>query len=250
MAKRTKAKPSTKAGVRLAMALKKNNLKAVSTPTPHLEPVKPKAKKTSAKGSAKPRKPYVRPTTMRDGSPLIPWSEKVKAALVKRKALEAEGKPTKKDQYAKVCTALTTGIHGPQRPCENPAIKGLEVCRVHGGSLKHVKAALKRRIMEEADPTLAALIEIRDQREHMPSALGAGIHLMNRILGKPGDGEKVGAQTAPTIVVGINIGGLPAKQKASAQVKQLEAPVVNDDDDEFDEGEVVADDEDEDDYKE
>ena len=210
-------------------------------------PAKARGPVKSVHKESKPRKSYVKPTVMKDGSPLIPWSVKVAAAIAKREAATAAGIPPKSAQYAKVCTAMTTGNHGPKRPCENPAVSGLEVCRVHGGSIPAVKAAAKRRILEEVDPTISRLREIRDQDEHMPSALGASIHILNRALGKPGDGEKHGTSSAPVINIGINIGGLPVKPTVS--LKQL--PVSSEEEeDEFEEGEVVKDNEDEDDYDE
>ena len=44
--------------------------------------------------------------------------------------------------------------------CRAPTIKGGTVCRVHGGSAGHLKAAAKRRLLEAADPAVWMDLEI------------------------------------------------------------------------------------------
>lgn len=57
---------------------------------------------------------------------------------------------------AKTCTAHRTD----GEPCRNPAIKGAEVCRHHGGSAPQVKAAARRRLLEAVEPVLAEMIDL------------------------------------------------------------------------------------------
>ncbi len=60
------------------------------------------------------------------------------------------------------CTAHTR----QQRPCGNDAMKGSNVCRMHGGSAPQVKAAAQKRLLAAVDPLVARLLEIGlDQTE-------------------------------------------------------------------------------------
>ena len=100
----------------------------------------------------------------------------------------------------------------------------------------------------EIDPTISRLIEIRDQDDHLPSALGASVQILNRVLGKPGDGPKQGEASAPVINVGIAIGGIPARPKVEvtttpAPAGYIEGDVDDDDDDDGLDG-VLDDDDD------
>lgn len=54
------------------------------------------------------------------------------------------------------CTARKTNGD----PCRKRPIKGGNVCRVHGGAAKQVKAAAQRRIMAAADPAAAVLVAL------------------------------------------------------------------------------------------
>jgi len=53
------------------------------------------------------------------------------------------------------CQAHTT----QGKPCGNPAIRGLKVCRSHGGNTKNARAAARRNILELTDPAVARLAE-------------------------------------------------------------------------------------------
>jgi len=108
------------------------------------------------------------------------------------------------------CSSMNniTGIQ-----CGNPPMHGTHVCWHHGGKLPSVKKAIEERLtearlllIEELDPTIKRLREIRDQDEHMPSALGASVQILNRTLGKPGEGEKDKGTGKMTIKVGVMIG--------------------------------------------
>ena len=127
---------------------------------------------------------------------------------------------------------MTTGVHGPKRPCDRFAINGLNVCYVHGGGTKAAKEAARKRLLNELDPTISRLVEIRDQNEHLPSALGAATHIMNRVMGKPDAVDKDKGGGKPTIVIGVNIGGIPKKQLALTTDTDIEGDIVSRSDDE------------------
>ena len=150
------------------------------------------------------------PKTRKDGSPWVPWDDQVKARIAKKEQRLATMTPEEiATDREKKCTALTSGVWGPKRPCENHAMKGMTICAQHGGNTKITQQAIKQRLLEELDPTVSALIDIRNQNRHMPSKLGAAVHILNRVLGKPGEGERTAGSGAPIINVGVAIGGLP-----------------------------------------
>ena len=113
-----------------------------------------------------------------------------------------------------MCSGHTTGNHGPKRLCRAPRMMGGFVCRVHGGSAPGVRKAAKMRLLEEVEPTIHRLIQIRDQNDHMPSALGAGLAIMNRTLGKASEGPPV-AGGGFNVQIGIGIGSIPASVKVT-----------------------------------
>lgn len=65
--------------------------------------------------------------------------------------------------------------------------------------------------MSLVDDTIDRLVDLRDQNDHMPTALGASAQLLNRALGKPGDAAKDKGSRAPQVIVGVAIAGIPAK---------------------------------------
>lgn len=152
-----------------------------------------------------------------------PWSEEVAERLEKKAAREALNGPDSRDGK---CTALTTGKWGPKRPCERWAILGGNVCYMHGGAIKKVKDAAETRFKEELYPTIRRLTEIRDQDDHMPSALGASLAIVNRAIGKQGAPEAAGGDKRPIINIGINLGGLPNRPQL-AVTNTIEAETVD-----------------------
>jgi hypothetical protein len=150
------------------------------------------------------------PKLKKDGTPFTPWSDEVALRLAKKQErMEANGGVDPKNIGKRICTAHTSGLHGPKRPCDKLAMRGMTVCWSHGGGTKAAKEAARNRLMDELDPTITRMLEIRDQSDHMPSALGASTHLMNRILGKPDSVDKDKGAGKPTIVIGVNIAGIP-----------------------------------------
>ena len=89
------------------------------------------------------------------------------------------------------------------RYCERWAIAGSTICPKHGGSAPQVKAAAKRRLEALLDRKVERLDEISEQNLHMPSALGATQSIINRVLGKVGDGPKASNQPTHNISIGI-----------------------------------------------
>lgn len=75
--------------------------------------------------------------------------------------------------------------------CKNAAIKGGNVCRVHGGSAPQVKAAALRRIQEAADPIAAEMIRLAQQAESETARIQAGRDLLDRAGLKPADKHEV-----------------------------------------------------------
>jgi hypothetical protein len=75
------------------------------------------------------------------------------------------------------CTAHSqrTGL-----PCEQKRMRGQMVCNRHGGTAPAAVAAAKRRYLEQMDPTISRIIQLRDQSEHLPTALKAAEHLIER----------------------------------------------------------------------
>lgn len=130
------------------------------------------------------------------------------------------------------------------RYCERWAIAGGTVCIKHGGNAPQVRKAARERLLESVDPTITRLEEIRDQNVHMPSALGASNTLLNRALGKPGDGPKMHQQKGPTINIGISLTGDPMKPIAVLNLPQPQLPAARDvDDDDIIDGYVDEDEE-------
>lgn len=81
-------------------------------------------------------------------------------------------KPLRIDgQNRRLCAAHRTD----GEECRAPAIRGGKVCRVHGGSAGHVKAAAERRLLEAVDPVVAELIRFALDDELEPRVRLAAI---------------------------------------------------------------------------
>lgn len=201
----------------------------------------PSPKPRRAKSINKVKPPGVVPKLKKDGTPYTPWADEVALRLKKKEErLAANGG---QDDRTGKCKAMTTGTWGPKRPCDRWAIKGGDVCYMHGGGAKQTKEAAKKRLMSEVHPTIERLTQIRDQDTHFPAAVAAAKEILNRTLGKPEATQTKLGDGAPQINIGINLSGLP-KTMVEAGVKRLEAPkpTERDEDDDTYEGEVVDDD--------
>jgi len=68
--------------------------------------------------------------------------------------------------------------------CGNYRMHGQRVCRKHGGGALQSRAAAQRRLMEAADPAVAALVKIvRDEKRDDDRRLRAISDLLNRVPG-------------------------------------------------------------------
>ncbi len=115
---------------------------------------------------------------------------------------------------------------GERKPCRRKAIPGGFVCEKHGGASPQAKLAAARRLVAEIDPTIARLLELRDQNVHLPTAFNASKHIIDRVLGLIGksDGDD-NKPKAPVINVGIAIGGIP-NQTLTVRAELPEPEVV------------------------
>ena len=94
------------------------------------------------------------------------------------------------------------------------------MCPKHGGNIAHVKKAAQARMQGMLLRKVERLDEISEQNIHMPSALGATQSIINRVMGKVGDGPKRDG-SAPTIQIGIS---LVSGSKPAIAVAQLTPP--------------------------
>lgn len=79
---------------------------------------------------------------------------------------------------ANVCTATKSGTG---EPCKAFAISGGTVCVYHGGKAPQVRAAAQRRLLEMADPALAALAKLVQKSDHENTQLAAAKDILDRI---------------------------------------------------------------------
>lgn len=79
------------------------------------------------------------------------------------------------------CTAHVTG---QDRQCENAAIKGGNVCPAHGGRAAQVRLAAQRRLLELAEPAIAAMQ--RAMEDDNPKVRVAAVAAARDILDRAG----------------------------------------------------------------
>jgi hypothetical protein len=74
-------------------------------------------------------------------------------------------------------------------PCKNPAIRGGNVCRNHGGSAPQVRAKANERLLALVDPALATLARGVAKREGIPgpTEIAAARDILDRAGFKPTD---------------------------------------------------------------
>ena len=172
------------------------NQQSTEPPTPpkSLETVKPKKKKNS---------------------------EALKRKFDILAALEAKGTPR---DPRKCIRRMRYDEQGEPVYCERYAMVGTTVCPKHGGNSPQVKKAAAERMLGLLERKVERLNEISEQNTHMPSALGATQAMINRVMGKVGDGPKA-SNVGPTIQIGI--GFSPGdKSQVSVGVQQLLEPVI------------------------
>ena len=74
------------------------------------------------------------------------------------------------------CTAHTSRT---KRPCRMAAIRGMRVCKMHGGHAPQVRAAAALRLALAIDPALRAVVEIVKDKKH-PQRLAAAREILER----------------------------------------------------------------------
>lgn len=65
--------------------------------------------------------------------------------------------------------------------CGSDAIRGTNVCRMHGGSAPQVRAAAMRRLLEAADPVAAELVRLATESADEKVRLAACRDLLDRV---------------------------------------------------------------------
>jgi hypothetical protein len=93
-------------------------------------------------------------------------------------------------------------------PCQNPAIRGGTVCRMHGGSAPHVKENARERLAALVDPAITRMGTLIGHKQP-----GIGLAAAKDILDRNGfkPTEKVQNETQMTIVVEYQ--GAPAQPR-------------------------------------
>lgn len=81
-------------------------------------------------------------------------------------------------------TSWRTGL-----PCRQRALQGMEVCKIHGGSLKQLRIKAQRQITSQLDPIVRNMVKTATQTENLVAATKAGADLLDRA----GVGAKVQA---------------------------------------------------------
>ncbi len=75
--------------------------------------------------------------------------------------------------------AKTTGVQ-----CTQPVVPGAEVCFYHGAGAKHVREAAQRRLLELAEPAIAALHRAMDDED--PKVRASAVTAAKDILDRAG----------------------------------------------------------------
>ena len=93
------------------------------------------------------------------------------------------------------------------RPCRRSPLKGTTICHKHGGSSRIVKARAEKRLRAMLEPAIVRLEALAHQDDHLPTALGATLQIMDRTLGKQAQ-QLVEKDARPVINIGIKVGGI------------------------------------------
>lgn len=93
------------------------------------------------------------------------------------------------------------------RPCNRSPLRGANICHKHGGAAKHIKAKAEKRLQAMLEPAIVRLEALAHQDDHLPTALGATLQIMDRTLGKQAQ-QPVEKDARPVINIGIKVGGI------------------------------------------
>lgn len=86
------------------------------------------------------------------------------------------------------------------KPCNNPAILGATVCRMHGGSAPQVKLAALERLKALQPKAFTVLESLLDRSEFPTVQMAAVRDVLDRTEGKPAESVKLtGAEGGPIL---------------------------------------------------
>ncbi len=89
-----------------------------------------------------------------------------------------------------------------QKPCNNPAIAGGFVCRMHGGSAPQVKMAARERLMNLQPLAIQTLHNLLHREEFPTVQLGAAKDVLDRTEGKAAESISLtGAEGGPLEII-------------------------------------------------
>lgn len=134
----------------------------------------------------------------------------------RRKAVGIAGVPGSKNPERR-CTAT---VRSTGERCKRAAIKGGFVCPSHGGAAPQVQKSARERLLELADPAIAALSKIvQDEHNDDSTRLRAALGILDRT--GYGPGQTVTVQTSKWDdmfegVIGIDRSGLPESNEPAA----------------------------------
>ena len=88
-----------------------------------------------------------------------------------------------------------------QTPCNNPAIMGGTVCRMHGGSAPQVQASARERLMALQPLAIQTMHNLMNREEYPTVQLGAARDVLDRTEGKPVESVSLtGANNGPLVI--------------------------------------------------
>ena len=89
------------------------------------------------------------------------------------------------------------------KPCQRPALKGMTVCRTHGGAAPQTIAAAKLRLLEMRDPAMAVLMREMKRETDTPNqvALNAAKDVLDRCAKIEAEDAGISSAAAPVTVI-------------------------------------------------
>lgn len=110
------------------------------------------------------------------------------------------------------------------KPCEKDARDGMRVCANHGGRSPQAIMSAERTLNEYRDRAAERLIELAEQNDHLPTALGATVTaLKQQRVVKDGSSE-AGGNRPLRVVIGVQFGGMNPGKGVSTVVVTNEPP--------------------------
>ncbi|WP_426241856.1 hypothetical protein [Nocardioides sp. LHG3406-4] len=155
------------------------------------------------------KKPSAAEESVKDLSEALPTKPKRdRAAASARKAARGARteQPAKPGMPGSVndsrrCSATA---HRTGERCKAPAIKGSQVCRVHGGAAPQVKRSAKERLLELLDPALASLHKVlTDPDADDSTKVRAALGILDRTGHGPGQKIDIGVSKWDELMEGM-----------------------------------------------